>query len=346
MDTQFLLLIAALFWFSTSAQIINRINHQLFENDQCPLTNGETGICRKTSECRSSDRQRELHCEWSKNDPVICCAESHTDNYDALANRADGVCEGIPEFKSGGLRDHVVGKAEHAAVGEFPFMALLRYQQENVRCGAALLNEKFFITAAHCFKFFDPIAVVTGIDDATDALADSYPISRIIKHKDYDPRTKQNDIALVEVEKPVKLNQNVQPICLYTRSIDLPVTTILTIMGWGQDNTDNSSNQLLKGAVRPVLRSACQTNYTLPKRSVKLSENQLCAQGFETENGVLTDACQGDSGGPLVLEEKSKFHLVGIVSYGAACGTERFPGIYTRISSYLDWIIDIAWKES
>uniref|UniRef100_A0A915L970 Peptidase S1 domain-containing protein n=1 Tax=Romanomermis culicivorax TaxID=13658 RepID=A0A915L970_ROMCU len=57
------------------------------------------------------------------------------------------------------------------------------------------------------------------------------------------------------------------------------------------------------------------------------------------------DACQGDSGGPLITEmeeeddsSKKYFTLVGAVSFGEGCAEPNQPGIYTRISNYLDWL--------
>ena len=46
------------------------------------------------------------------------------------------------------------------------------------------------------------------------------------------------------------------------------------------------------------------------------------------------DSCQGDSGGPLVCDGK----LVGIVSFGNGCAKPGFPGVYTKVESYLEWI--------
>lgn len=49
----------------------------------------------------------------------------------------------------------------------------------------------------------------------------------------------------------------------------------------------------------------------------------------------------GDSGGPLMRGTKtddSQWYIEGIVSFGAKCGTEGWPGIYTKVSKYLDWI--------
>jgi secreted trypsin-like serine protease len=43
---------------------------------------------------------------------------------------------------------------------------------------------------------------------------------------------------------------------------------------------------------------------------------------------------QGDLGAPLVSEQT----LIGILSYGLGCESNEYPGVYTRVSSYLPWI--------
>ena len=56
------------------------------------------------------------------------------------------------------------------------------------------------------------------------------------------------------------------------------------------------------------------------------------------------DTCNGDSGGPLTCVQNGTMILAGITSHGAGCGWElllskvRPPGMYTRVTSYLDWI--------
>lgn len=65
-------------------------------------------------------------------------------------------------------------------------------------------------------------------------------------------------------------------------------------------------------------------------------DTQMCA-GDEAGG---KDACQGDSGSPLVAEEDGNFVLTGIVSAGIGCGSKVYPGIYTRVSSYVPWILE------
>lgn len=62
--------------------------------------------------------------------------------------------------------------------------------------------------------------------------------------------------------------------------------------------------------------------------------------------GVLKggmDSCQGDSGGPLMiptgrLSEPTVYYQIGIVSYGIGCARADVPGVYTRVSSFVEWI--------
>ncbi|GFU39709.1 proclotting enzyme [Trichonephila clavipes] len=82
---------------------------------------------------------------------------------------------------------------------------------------------------------------------------------------------------------------------------------------------------------------------------IRIWENSRCKDVFRREVPITSanvcagdgdkDACRGDSGGPLMLAHTDgKFYLVGIVSFGKKCANPGVPGVYCRISHFLDWI--------
>ena len=52
------------------------------------------------------------------------------------------------------------------------------------------------------------------------------------------------------------------------------------------------------------------------------------------------DSCGGDSGGPLAYRAiaDDPYYQVGIVSYGTKICGRSIPGVYTCVTSFLDWI--------
>lgn len=55
----------------------------------------------------------------------------------------------------------------------------------------------------------------------------------------------------------------------------------------------------------------------------------------------------GDSGGPLQISQRNifgtHFEIIGITSFGKFCAA-GIPGVYVKISPYLEWIEKIVWS--
>ena len=98
------------------------------------------------------------------------------------------------------------------------------------------------------------------------------------------------------------------------------------------------SPQRLQYVTVPVYpNSVCNSQTGYKDLGGQLTDSQLCA-GNLTIGGV--DSCSGDSGGPLVCDAGGfiGYVLTGVVSFAVRCGEPNFPGIYSRVTHYIEWI--------
>ncbi|XP_069676163.1 venom serine protease 34-like [Periplaneta americana] len=221
-----------------------------------------------------------------------------------------------------------------AKLHEFPMMAaLLDLHYDQLYCGATIIAKRYAVTAAHCaiYKNVENIGLLVGDHissslDTKNALL--HLLLRFVVHPEYDTKTHLNDIALVHVGADILFNGIVGPACLpfrFTRETFVGRTVVA--LGWGVTKFEGvNSNVLQKVGLTVVNDRDCFRMY-----QGMTSSDQICtyAQG--------KDACQNDSGGPILLIDNNRVYLVGVISYGVACGT-IMPGVNTRVTSYLDWV--------
>ncbi|KAF3699285.1 Serine protease 56 [Channa argus] len=178
------------------------------------------------------------------------------------------------------------------------------------------------------------IRIMVGEFDITKTDPDEQvlKVNRIIPHPKFNPKTFNNDIALVELTSPVVLSERVTPVCLPS-GIEPPTGSPCLVAGWGSMYEDGPSADVVMEAKVPLLpQSTCKS--ALGKELV--THTMLCA-GY-LSGGI--DSCQGDSGGPLIYQDRisGRFQLYGITSWGDGCGEKGKPGVYTRVSAFSDWI--------
>uniref|UniRef100_A0A8C4NKK2 Plasminogen n=1 Tax=Eptatretus burgeri TaxID=7764 RepID=A0A8C4NKK2_EPTBU len=148
-----------------------------------------------------------------------------------------------------------------------------------------------------------------------------------------------NDIALIHIDPPAQIGSTIDVACLPS-TVPLPQPgTSCFITGWG-DTKGTEYNHVLKQAEVPLVSHKTCNSATYLQNSV--SRNQFCA-GY-SQGG--TDTCGGDSGGPLVCEDEGRYVLYGITSWGKGCGLPNKPGVYTRVSAFMQWIQSVMDNHS
>ncbi|XP_075851042.1 tryptase gamma isoform X3 [Microcebus murinus] len=147
------------------------------------------------------------------------------------------------------------------------------------------------------------------------------------------PPGSSGDIALVQLGDPVTLSGQVLPVCLPEASADFRPGTRCWVTGWGYTREGEPLRppySLQEAEVSVVDTDTCRRDYASPGGG-SVQPDMLCAQG-------PGDACQDDSGGPLVCQMDGYWLQAGVVSWGEGCGRPARPGVYTRVSAYVDWI--------
>ncbi|XP_068973412.1 venom protease isoform X3 [Bombus flavifrons] len=208
----------------------------------------------------------------------------------------------------------VVG-GKPAKLGAWPWMVALGFhnythprKDPEWKCGGSLISARHVLTAAHC-AIHRSLYVVRIADlnlkrDDDGAHPIQMGFESKLIHPDYNYPQHHDDIAILKLERDVSFSGG--PLSDILMEVQVPV----------------------------VSNAVCKKAYS------DGSDTIICA-GY-TAGGK--DSCQGDSGGPLMISQNFTYYEIGVVSYGHECALPKYPGVYTRVTSYLDSFILPALK--
>ncbi|XP_020811363.1 melanization protease 1 [Drosophila serrata] len=360
-------------------------------SQSCFTTVGGAGQCVPPSECafiqklievygRNIPRQignqlRQMRCDGNTNEVHICCRNEATpqaSNTQTTQTKVVRATNGdINSYSRQGLQylnsftncgnkgNPKVSGGIQARLGEFPWMALLKYRSDSQRpffCGGSLISDRHVLTAAHCIiQQPDVIAVRLGEHDLSkeedctilggfkricQPPYEEYEVDRVHVHPNYVHGQINYDLAVVRLKEQVRPKSHIQPVCLPIdqRSQELTFNQDFFIAGWGKTDKQEVSNTLQKAIVTRQSLDTCRQYYN----KGEVNDNHICATGED-----LQHTCPGDSGSPLFFKHHFKrtirYVQYGVVSFGGQwCGRNNHqPGVFASVIDMLPWITQV-----
>jgi len=210
-------------------------------------------------------------------------------------------------------------------------------------CTATLIAPDRLLTAGHCITHVRPGSTVVRIG----APRVDHRVAAVARHPrfgyltDEFPAEPVRDVALVRLAEPVV---GVTPLRV-SRGTIRGGSRVRTF-GFGTDDADRPGRfgRLRGGAVRVRTVGACRRLLDRAERGqgrLFRGTLMLCTQGDRRaadDDRPRTSGCHGDSGAPLLRRRGDGWVVVGVDSWGVACGArDGDPEVYVRIAREADW---------
>ena len=213
---------------------------------------------------------------------------------------------------------HDKSDAEAVALGR-RFAAAGRVMPDG---GCTLIAPTWAVTAAHVAARLRPGSLV-------ELEGTPYTVKRAIAHPDASGPAgapPEVDLALLEFTAPVR---GIDPVPLYKEHDELGKPAF--IVGFGDYGVAGAPFQRTDGKRRAATNVIDDAG---PKRIFMTFDAPPSGSALE---GV---GAPGDSGGPAFLEANGRLFVAGVssASMNGKPGTYGVVDVYTRISSYADWI--------
>jgi len=237
----------------------------------------------------------------------------------------------------GGTCTNIVG-GKAARENEFPWTVSVQ-DATGHQCAGVILNERWVLSAATCTSGFAPgeIQLVVGEHSLSTSSPNqaTYDTEAVFENEIYDPSTFNNDITLVKTTANITFNAAVTPICPPDPANQYAGVDATTC-GWGGVATGAPYEDVLRFVtLRTIDNTACQAAFT----GNTITANMICAGDGGANDS--RDTCQGDAGGALATKDATtgEFTVIGLTSWGIGCAA-GYPGVYTRVAQFNNWITD------
>lgn len=193
-------------------------------------------------------------------------------------------------------------------------------------CGATIITDRWLVTAAHCIEGAAEIEVRSGCH-LSNQCEMVQTACRWIIHPDYYAPVFRNDIALIQLGRPLRFGFKIQPACLPGPS--LPNFEHVIVAGWGATSNNGPGSLALKeGVMRVGDKWDGMWYYRFFNNKIMISATRVNA-----------NICFGDSGTAMGRFLNGRFQLDGVISFLSDLGCDQAPNGFARVEPFVPWIL-------
>uniref|UniRef100_A0A8C5KDV0 Vitamin K-dependent protein Z n=1 Tax=Jaculus jaculus TaxID=51337 RepID=A0A8C5KDV0_JACJA len=257
-------------------------------------------------------------CHPGQTSYMCSCAKGHKLGKDSKSCSANDKCA------CGTLTsEQITQEGSKWSLPSFPWQVRLTNTKGKDFCGGVLIQEDFVLTTAKCSLLYRNISVKTHVDG-------SIMVRSTHVHMRYDEESGQNDIALLELQRPVQCPSTGLPVCIpdrdFAERVLIPGTEGL-LSGWMLNGTDLGAKPM-KLQVTHLDGEECGKTLNVTVTTRTSCEKGRVPSGQWVEGSVVT------------RKHKGTWFLTGILSLPPTAG-QAHTFLLTAVSRYSLWFKQI-----
>ncbi|XP_013149294.1 PREDICTED: trypsin, alkaline C-like [Papilio polytes] len=238
--------------------------------------------------------------------------------------------------------NRIVG-GKPTTIEQHPFMVQIEnwiaFAIWSQRCAGNVLTSRYVLTAASCTRESLAPPQVRRIRAGStyrNTGGSIHAVERITNHPSFGQNGFDGDISIIRLETPLVYSNSIRQATIIAQGAVIPDNLQVVHAGWGRPSFFGSRAEYLTDvSVRTINNAECASRYLNWPRPHTVTSNMICA-GFL--DGAADGTCFGDAGGPLIYDNM----VIGIASWGKTCANGTYPDVSTSVSSYTNWILEIA----
>ena len=203
------------------------------------------------------------------------------------------------------------------------------YERVDNFCSGVLIDEKTFLTAAHCVSDRKSFVVVTNQASKSER-GEVLSVYDYVIHPRYSKTTSLNDIAVGLLNFPSRYKSKIWE---NTKTFSDFSKVSNQIFGWGLNQNEQDTSYPMSAKLNDFSKNG--------KKYFKgfNIKTQIAAGKYNKIEKNFSGACYGDSGGPLVAYNQNKFSVIGITSYISSKGCDvEVPTVFAKVKYYIPFI--------